>query len=159
MCTEYNPQEVSWRIKIIKNKQTKKAPTEISFFLPCCHSVCWELWGKGTTQNPRQKKQEEDRHHPKNSQSPVGINETLFVFPVLFVYSSVQCLSDTFSPPPGWSRTIWKSILENALAFIRKRPQTHIAISWEDLCCAAGLGALYQCFTLQRFHECQRKTL
>lgn len=34
MCTEYNPQEVSWRIKIIKNKQTKKSPHRNQFFPP-----------------------------------------------------------------------------------------------------------------------------
>lgn len=41
-------------------------------------------------------------------------------FPVLFVYSSVQCLLDTISTPPGWSRTIWKRILEKCSSIHNK---------------------------------------
>ena len=41
-------------------------------------------------------------------------------FPVLFVYSSVQCLLDTISTPPGWSRTIWKRTLEKCSSIHNK---------------------------------------
>lgn len=98
-------------------------------FLPVAPSFYLQgtVWRKDHSKSKVQKKQWKDLGKTDTTwrtQFPAWLTKT--AFPLPSVYSTVQCLADTFSPSLGRSRTTWRRMEENAPAPITERPHTHM---------------------------------
>lgn len=126
----------SWRNCLYVCLYVKKKALRIRF-LPVALPFYLQgtVWGKDHSKSKVQKKQWKDLGKTDTiwkTQFPGWLNET--AFPLPSVYSTAQCLADTFSSSLGRSRTTWRRMEENAPAFITERPHTHMLSYLDNVC-------------------------
>lgn len=117
---------LSWRncsyIYMLKNPSQDQIPPCHAVILFAGYSV-----RKGPSKSKVQKKQRKDLEKTDiilRTQFPAWLDKT--AFPVPSVYSTVQFLSDIFSPPLGRSRTTRRRMEENASTSITERLHTYM---------------------------------